>query len=57
MTKRASCAIAQCPNASEKTASAGVTYHKFPSKDKIRRRWLRAVEAIYRKFTYMYYIP
>ncbi|XP_066251450.1 uncharacterized protein row isoform X3 [Euwallacea similis] len=51
MTKRASCAIPQCPNSSEKTAGPNVTYHKLPSKEKMRRRWLRAIECAYPQFT------
>ncbi|KAH1023940.1 uncharacterized protein LOC109543643 isoform X2 [Dendroctonus ponderosae] len=52
MPKKACCVVPHCRNSSEKTASLGVTYQKFPTKDKTRRRWVRATQASFPEFTF-----
>ncbi|KAL1500887.1 hypothetical protein ABEB36_006308 [Hypothenemus hampei] len=50
MTKKGACVIPQCRNSSEKTASPNATYQRFPSKEKMRRRWLRSIQGTFVDF-------
>ncbi|GAB6030066.1 hypothetical protein CHUAL_005747 [Chamberlinius hualienensis] len=36
-----SCVVSTCPNVGRKTASRGVSYHRFPKKDEIKKLWVR----------------
>ncbi|CAG9771175.1 unnamed protein product [Ceutorhynchus assimilis] len=51
MTKKGCCKIPQCRNGSEKSCNPEVIYQKFPTKEKIRRRWLRAIQGTFKFFS------
>ncbi|XP_050306682.1 uncharacterized protein LOC126743575 [Anthonomus grandis grandis] len=50
MTKKGCCVVPNCRNGSEKTCGTDVIYQKIPPKEKIRRRWIRAIEANFDDF-------